>query len=200
MALMTQWQIFLMCFTICDVVCMHMTSHTFVRVMFDENESDEQKSFPPPRTYIHIWIYIHIIVTTMHSLDLSVLQGDFDCWLSGVLEEFASQSPGWEVNVISLQHYDKMHWKKKGTGYQAPFLLIEIWGISSYGHIESTTLLKHVLFPWMLMFTLYCQVRGKKCHHADTSVLLSPVHFPSKLAEVLQVAVWCIGTTTMYMF
>lgn len=115
MALMTQWQIFLMCFTICDVLCMHMTSHTFVRVMFDENESDEQKSFPPPRTYIHIWIYIHIIVTTMHSLDLSVLQGDFDCWLSGVLEEFASQSQ---------------------TGYQAPFLLIEIWGISSYGHIE----------------------------------------------------------------
>lgn len=179
MALMTQWQIFLMCFTICDVLCMHMTSHTFVRVMFDENESDEQKSFPPPRTYIHIWIYIHIIVTTMHSLDLSVLQGDFDCWLSGVLEEFASQSQ---------------------TGYQAPFLLIEIWGISSYGHIESTTLLKHVLFPWMLMFTLYCQVRGKKCHYVDTSVLLSPVHFPSKLAEVLQVAVWCIGRTTMYMF
>lgn len=100
----------------------------------------------PSYIYTYMNIYIHIIVTTMHSLDLSVLKGDFDCWLSGVLEEFASQSPGWEVNVISLQHYDKMHWKKKGTSYQAPFLLIEIWGISSYGHIESTTLLKHVLF------------------------------------------------------
>lgn len=118
MALMTQRQIFLMCFTICDVVCMYMTSHAYrwicpshvwwVWVRWTEVLSTRSYIY----TYINIYTY-----NCNHNAQLGSECLARWLWLLSIrcLEEFASRSPAgrlmWFCCCIMIKCTERKRWQ-----------------------------------------------------------------------------------------